>query len=177
MRGFHSRWLQGTEEERGAFDAVALPVPSFWFETDTDNTYVWNGTAWQAWSAASGGGDMLKSIYDTDDNGVVDTASYANDADTVDEAHLADIQAEIDSDIAAHAAIEDAHQEPVTLDANADTLLSLAAQELGLDTQAAHTILSGPQTGGDAAPTFRALIAADIPTLLIYTRYAFMMGR
>ena len=51
----------------------------------------------------------------------------------------------------------------ITLDANADTLLSLSTQELGLDTQAANHILSGPTTGGDAVPTFRALVDNDIP--------------
>lgn len=34
-----------------------------------------------------------------------------------------------------------------------------------LDTQVANTILAGPATGGDAAPTFRTLVAADIPSL------------
>ena len=33
------------------------------------------------------------------------------------------------------------------------------------DTRTANTILSGPTTGSDAAPTFRALVAGDIPTL------------
>ena len=62
---------------------------------------------------------------------------------------------------AAYAAIHNA----VTLDANADTLLSLSTQELGLDTQVANTILAGPNAGGDAVPTFRVLVAADIPAL------------
>jgi hypothetical protein len=34
-----------------------------------------------------------------------------------------------------------------------------------LATQAANKILAGPNTGADASPTFRALVAADIPTL------------
>ena len=33
------------------------------------------------------------------------------------------------------------------------------------DTRSANTILAGPTTGSDAAPTFRALVVADIPTL------------
>ena len=33
------------------------------------------------------------------------------------------------------------------------------------DTRAANTILSGPTSGSDAAPAFRALVVADIPTL------------
>ena len=34
-----------------------------------------------------------------------------------------------------------------------------------LDTQSANTVLAGPTTGSAAAPTFRALVAADIPDL------------
>ena len=58
----------------------------------------------------------------------------------------------------------------VTLDADADTLLSLTGQELGLDTQAANTVLAGPATGADAVPTFRALVAADYQAVLPSTR-------
>lgn len=53
----------------------------------------------------------------------------------------------------------------VTLDANADTLLSIAGQALGLDTQTANRVWAGPTTGAAAVPTFRALVAADIPAL------------
>lgn len=54
---------------------------------------------------------------------------------------------------------------PVTLDANADTLFSLSTQELGLDTQTANLIFSGPSSAGPSVPTFRSLVAADIPDL------------
>lgn len=36
---------------------------------------------------------------------------------------------------------------------------------VSLDDQSANTILAGPVSGGAAAPTFRALVAADIPSL------------
>lgn len=52
-----------------------------------------------------------------------------------------------------------------TLDANADTILSLAAQVLGLDTQTAGRVLAGPTAGAAAVPTFRALVATDLPTI------------
>lgn len=52
---------------------------------------------------------------------------------------------------------------PVTLDTNADTLLSLSTQELGLDTQIANKMFAGPESGANAIPTFRALIDGDIP--------------
>jgi len=58
--------------------------------------------------------------------------------------------------------LTDGH-DPVTLDANADTLLSLSSQELGLDTQSANLVFAGPGSGGAAVPTFRSLVFADIP--------------
>ena len=53
----------------------------------------------------------------------------------------------------------------VTLDVNADTLLSLSTQAFGLDTQTANRVLAGPTTGVPAIPTFRALVAGDVPAL------------
>jgi hypothetical protein len=50
----------------------------------------------------------------------------------------------------------------VALDANADTLLSLTGQTLGLDVQAANLVLAGPETGDPAVPTMRALTPTDI---------------
>ena len=55
-----------------------------------------------------------------------------------------------------------AHHAAVTLAADADTLLSLSTQELGLDTQTANTIFAGPTSGGAADPTFRSMVAADL---------------
>lgn len=54
----------------------------------------------------------------------------------------------------------------VTLAADADAILSLTAQEIGLDTQAANVVLAGPTSGGAADPTFRALVDADIPAAI-----------
>lgn len=58
------------------------------------------------------------------------------------------------------------HHNAITLDTNADTLLSLSTQALGLDTKAANLIFSGPTTGAAAVPTFRALVNADLPASL-----------
>lgn len=52
----------------------------------------------------------------------------------------------------------------VTLDVNADTIMSLTAQVLGLDTQAANLGLFGPAAGPAAVPAFRAMAAADVAT-------------
>lgn len=54
-----------------------------------------------------------------------------------------------------------------TLDANAETLLSLSSQEIGLDMQTANYGLFGPATGVPAVPTFRAMVAADIPSGIV----------
>ena len=57
-----------------------------------------------------------------------------------------------------------AHHAAVTLAADADTILSLSAQELGLDTQTANIVFAGPTSGGAADPTFRSLVTADLPS-------------
>ncbi len=51
----------------------------------------------------------------------------------------------------------------ITLDATADILMGISSGILSLDTQVANTLLAGPATGADAAPTFRSLTADDIP--------------
>ena len=53
----------------------------------------------------------------------------------------------------------------VTLATSADVLLGLTGQALSFDTQVTKYVLIGPASGADAAPTFRALLAADIPAL------------
>lgn len=50
-----------------------------------------------------------------------------------------------------------------TLGAN---LLGLSTQQLTLDNQTANYVFAGPTTGEAAAPSFRALVAADIPSLV-----------
>jgi len=57
----------------------------------------------------------------------------------------------------------------VTLSTDADTVLSLTDQEIGLDTQAANAVFAGPASGTSAVPTFRALVAADIPAEAVTT--------
>ncbi len=74
------------------------------------------------------------------------------------------LTAESDPVFAAWLALNPPHA-AVTLDANADALLSLTGQALGLDTQAANLVLASAVSGGAAVPTFRALVAADIPAL------------
>ncbi|MBN2393485.1 MAG: LamG domain-containing protein [Anaerolineae bacterium] len=64
-----------------------------------------------------------------------------------------------------HVLNANAHHNQVSLDANADTILSLSVQQLGLDTQLANRVFAGPTSGGAAIPTFRALVIADIPAL------------
>jgi len=67
-----------------------------------------------------------------------------------------------------HTAIGDSspHHTAVTLDVNADTVLSLNIQELGLDSQAQNSVFAGPAAGGAGTPTFRALVSADITGIL-----------
>jgi hypothetical protein len=65
-----------------------------------------------------------------------------------------------DADVTAEAATRAA--DDAALDARVD---ALEAGVAGGATQAAHAVLAGPTTGSPAAPTFRALVAADVPTL------------
>ncbi len=53
----------------------------------------------------------------------------------------------------------------VTLGVDADTILGLSTQQITLDTQTANYVFAGPATGEAADPTFRALVADDIPDL------------
>lgn len=51
--------------------------------------------------------------------------------------------------------------EPLTLPG----IFTLSAGVIGLTSQSANKVLSGPTSGGAAVPTFRSLVAADIPSL------------
>ena len=55
------------------------------------------------------------------------------------------------------------HHSVVTLDADAAGFLTITGQELGLELQAANSVAAGPVSGAPAVPTFRALVAADVP--------------
>lgn len=52
----------------------------------------------------------------------------------------------------------------VTLSAEAADVLALTDQEIDLETQAANTVLAGPDAGADAKPTFRPLVEGDLPS-------------
>jgi len=56
-----------------------------------------------------------------------------------------------------------AHHAAVTVAADLSPLITLSAQELSFAAQNANKVLAGPTSGGDADPTVRALVAADIP--------------
>lgn len=86
--------------------------------------------------------------------------------------------AEVATAISDHAGDDDAHHALVTLAADADVLLNLTGQVLGFDTQAANLVLAGPAAGGDADPTFRSLVVADIPDIsAVYIAKAFMAAK
>lgn len=60
-----------------------------------------------------------------------------------------------------------ANTQDVTLAVSADVLMGLTGQAISLDTQNANLIFAGPGTGVAAAPTFRTMVAADVPDELI----------
>ncbi|MBW1812142.1 MAG: hypothetical protein JRJ39_00340, partial [Deltaproteobacteria bacterium] len=76
----------------------------------------------------------------------------------------------ISHDAIADVSAED-HQDLVTVDVNADTLLSLTNQELGLDTQLANKVFAGPAAGGAAIPSFRDIVDNDIPDTITVSNY------
>jgi len=53
--------------------------------------------------------------------------------------------------------------DPVTLDMNSVQVNKLTGQELGHQVQAHNCVWSGPESGAAAVPTFRLLIAGDMP--------------
>jgi len=57
-----------------------------------------------------------------------------------------------------------ASQDLVTLASGAASILDLSGQEIDTDTQRANRVLAGPSSGGDAQPTFRRLVTADLPS-------------
>lgn len=57
-----------------------------------------------------------------------------------------------------------AAHDAVTLDTETSAIFSLSTQQITLDSQTANTFLGAPN-GSAGDPTFRALVAADIPTL------------
>jgi hypothetical protein len=63
------------------------------------------------------------------------------------------------ADPAVHAAI--------TVAADLSPLITLSTQELSFAIQNANKVLAGPATGGDADPTMRALVVADLPTVTV----------
>lgn len=95
-------------------------------------------------------GDMYQSVYDPSHSGSVQYADYSYNSDKLDGHYWNEITG-------THAL--------VTLDANADSLLAISGQQLGLDTKAANLIFSGPVSGAVAVPTFRSLVVADIPLI------------
>lgn len=53
---------------------------------------------------------------------------------------------------------------PATFSVTGSPITSSGTIALGWSNQSAHTMLSGPTTGSAAAPTFRLLVASDLPT-------------
>lgn len=57
----------------------------------------------------------------------------------------------------------------VSLDATIDAnLLDVTAGELSLHTQTANAVFAGPSSGSAAEPSFRSLVAADLPNDVVY---------
>jgi len=132
-----------TADQNAAIDGANVPSGTNVFATMNDV-----GTA--------GYGDMFKSVYDTDDDGIVDNA------DALDGAHLSDIQNEIDSDISTHKSDVDAHHAKYT-DAEAQAAIN---NDTDHGSTAAHNYFSGNYNDLSNKPSiaYASTIPADALT-------------
>lgn len=67
----------GGAEPVWLFDAPAEGWMAY--NKGTDSIYLYDGAAWGELSSGSGSGDMAKSVYDTDNDGIVDKAETLDD--------------------------------------------------------------------------------------------------
>jgi hypothetical protein len=66
MQKQHCNWVQGTAAERSGFDASILQKPSWWYETDSEDVFLWNGSTWAEIPAAGGANHNLLSSTHSD---------------------------------------------------------------------------------------------------------------
>ena len=84
---------------------------------------------------------------------------------------LSDLPANIPNSALAHSSLT-INGDGVLLSASAPGTVSLGATgTIALLTQTKNTVFAGPASGSNAAPTFRALVAADIPTRTVTLNY------
>ena len=74
-----SRTEWESEETHALINGSAFPASpverQLFYRNDLHEWYIYDGSAWVSLQAAGGGsGDMLKSVYDTDDDGIVDNS-------------------------------------------------------------------------------------------------------
>jgi hypothetical protein len=137
-------------------DLPGAPRDGQWYwTTDTHKLFAGEGGSWYDVSAGGGGASTFLDLTDTP----ADYTGHASDFPMVNAAE--------DALVFVDHLTTDAHHNPITLHADLGTnLLDLSTQELDLDTQVANTLFAGPAAGGDAKPTFRALVAADLTGVL-----------
>ncbi len=67
-----------SEETHALINGTSFPGSpverQLFYRNDLHEWYIFNGSAWVSLQGAGGGGDMLKSVYDTDDDGIVDNS-------------------------------------------------------------------------------------------------------
>jgi len=134
--------------------------PMTYWATDTNKLYICTATnTWLELSAIISVDDLitLSGVAGGAVNLGTFTGAIITDNITI-KAALQEVETAIEGLGGGHAA--------VTLGATATPILGLTTQEISFDTQTANYILAGPESAGPTAPTFRALVDADIPAAI-----------
>jgi len=166
-----ARWAKIGQPE---FPDSSTTITLWGLEAQDDTDYIFVGTEYISNDRADGiiawgdnPADLLRVVFRETGESPLDVLTFHANGDVdleVGSLILADGETVDGVDISAHAADTSAHHAPISLDVNADAILSLSTQTLGLDTQAANVVLAGPTSGTAAVPTMRGLVFADIPS-------------
>lgn len=169
---------------KAAISALTATAGSIAYATDTHEIGTANGATWE-WTAGSGPGGTVTSVglalpgqFAVTGSPITGSGTLTGAWNNQNEnlvfagpatapAAAPTFRALVDADIPAAIARDSELHAAVTLGASAAAVLDLSTQEIGLDTQTANTVFAGPASGIAADPTFRALVAADIPNTAV----------
>ena len=128
---------------------------------DTDDIYIWNGTMWVLATGAGAGVASLNSL-----TGAIVLAAGTNvtlgtvgNTITINSTGGGGGSGTVTS-----VALAEGSSTPI-FSISGSPVTTSGTLDFTLKTQSANTVLAGPTTGSAAQPTFRSLVAADLPSL------------